>query len=134
MPQTMVERIADVTSDWSYGSVSVGIPSPVHAGHVVAEPVNLGTGWVGFDFQEAFGRPTKVVNDAAMQALGSYEDGRMLFLGLETGLGTALVVDGIVEPMELATCRFESRPMRGTSGSAVSGLSARRNGARRFRR
>ncbi len=106
MPQTMVERVAALTGDWSYDSVSVGVPSPVHAGHVVAEPVNLGTGWVGFDFQDAFGRPTKVVNDAAMQALGSYEDGKMLFLGLGTGLGTALVFDGIVEAMELGHLPF----------------------------
>jgi polyphosphate glucokinase len=106
MPQIMVDRIAALTGDWSYDSVSVGVPSPVHAGHVVAEPVNLGPGWVGFDFQEALGRPTKVVNDAAMQALGSYEDGRMLFLGLGTGLGTALVFDGIVEPMELGHLPF----------------------------
>lgn len=73
---------------------------------MVAEPVNLGTGWVGFNFQDAFGKPTKVVNDAAMQALGSYEDGKMLFLGLGTGLGTALVVDGVVEPMELGHLPF----------------------------
>jgi len=106
MPQAMVERIAALTGDWSYDSVSVGVPSPVHGGHVVAEPVNLGTGWVGFDFQEAFGRPTKVVNDAAMQALGSYEEAKMLFLGLGTGLGSALVVDGIVESTELGHLPF----------------------------
>jgi polyphosphate glucokinase len=106
VPQIMVDRIAALTGDWSYDSVSVGVPSPVHAGHVVAEPVNLGPGWVGFDFQEAFGRPTKVVNDAAMQALGSYEDGKMLFLGLGTGLGTSLVFEGIVEPMELGHLPF----------------------------
>ena len=105
-PQGMVEGVADLTGDWLYDTVSVGVPAPVHAGHVVAEPVNLGPGWVGFDFQEAFGRPTKVVNDAAMQALGSYEGGKMLFLGLGTGLGSALVVDGIVESMELGHLPF----------------------------
>ena len=105
-PQLMIDGIAALTGDWSYECVSVGVPSPVHAGHVVAEPVNLGGGWVGFDFQGAFERPTKVVNDAAMQALGSYEDGKMLFLGLGTGLGTALVYDGIVEPMELGHLPF----------------------------
>ncbi len=105
-PQLMIDGIAALTGDWSYECVSVGVPSPVHAGHVVAEPVNLGAGWVGFDFQGAFERPTKVVNDAAMQALGSYEDGKMLFLGLGTGLGTALVYDGIVEPMELGHLPF----------------------------
>jgi polyphosphate glucokinase len=106
-PQIMIDGIAALTGDWSYECVSVGIPSPVHAGHVVAEPVNLGRGWVGFDFRGAFGRPTKVVNDAAMQALGSYEDGgKMFFLGLGTGLGTALVYAGIVEPMELGHLPF----------------------------
>ena len=105
-PQLMIDGIAALTGDWSYECVSVGVPSPVHAGHVVAEPVNLGTGWVGFDFQGAFEKPTKVVNDAAMQALGSYEDGKMFFLGLGTGLGTALVYDGIVEPMELGHLPF----------------------------
>jgi polyphosphate glucokinase len=101
-PKEMVERIVALTEDWPYGAVSVGIPAPVHGGRVVADPVNLGPGWIGFDFPKAFGKPTKVVNDAAMQALGSYEGGKMLFLGLGTGLGTALVIDGAVEPMELA--------------------------------
>ena len=105
-PKEMVERIVALTEDWPYGAVSVGIPAPVHGGRVVADPVNLGPGWIGFDFPEAFGKPTKVVNDAAMQALGSYEGGKMLFLGLGTGLGTALVVDGVVEPMELAHLPF----------------------------
>jgi hypothetical protein len=73
---------------------------------VVSEPANLGGGWVGFDFEQAFGKPTKVVNDAAMQALGSYDGGKMLFLGLGTGLGSALVVDGKVEPLELAHLPF----------------------------
>ena len=102
----MVAGALAVTGDWSYDAVSVGVPSPVHAGRVLAEPVNLGPGWVAFDFEDAFGKPTKVVNDAAMQALGSYEGGKMLFLGLGTGLGSALVVDGIVEPMELGHLPF----------------------------
>jgi polyphosphate glucokinase len=102
----MVEGVAALTHDWSYDAVSVGVPAPVHDGRVVSEPLNLGAGWVGFDFEEALGRPTKVVNDAAMQALGSYEGGKMLFLGLGTGLGSALVVDGRVEPMELAHLPF----------------------------
>jgi len=105
-PKEMVERIVALTEDWPYGVVSVGIPAPVHGGRVVADPVNLGPGWIGFDFPKAFGKPTKVVNDAAMQALGSYEGGKMLFLGLGTGLGTALVSDGVVEPMELAHLPF----------------------------
>ena len=105
-PQEMIAGIAGLTADWSYDRVSIGIPAPIHDGRVVSEPVNLGTGWVGFDFQEAFAKPTKVVNDAAMQALGSYEGGRMLFLGLGTGLGSALVVNGLVEPMELGHLPF----------------------------
>jgi polyphosphate glucokinase len=105
-PKEMVERIVALTGDWPYGAVSVGIPAQVHGGRVVADPVNLGPGWIGFDFPKAFGKPTKVVNDAAMQALGSYEGGKMLFLGLGTGLGTALVVDGVVEPMELGHLPF----------------------------
>jgi polyphosphate glucokinase len=97
----MVDGVLELTRDWEYDVVSVGVPAPVMAGRVVHDPVNLGDGWEGFDFQQAFGKPTKVVNDAAMQALGSYEGGRMLFLGLGTGLGSAMIVDGILEPMEL---------------------------------
>jgi len=129
MPQAMIEGIAGLTGEWSYDCVSVGVPSPVHAGHVVAEPVNLGTGWIGFDFQEAFGRPTKVVNDAAMQALGSYEDGKMLFLGLGTGLGTALVFDGIVEPMELGHLPFR----KATYESYVGERGRKRLGRKKWR-
>jgi polyphosphate glucokinase len=97
----MVEGVLKETDDWEYVGVSVGVPGPVIDGKVVREPVNLGPGWVGYDFEEAFGKPTKVINDAAMQALGSYEGGRMLFLGLGTGLGTTLIIDGVVAPMEL---------------------------------
>jgi polyphosphate glucokinase len=105
-PKEMADGVRAITQDWSYDVVSVGIPAVVHDGRVVADPVNLGHGWVGFDFEAAFERPTKVVNDAAMQALGSYEGGKMLFLGLGTGLGSALVVDGKVEPMELGHLPF----------------------------
>jgi polyphosphate glucokinase len=92
--------------DLEYTVVSVGIPAPVVDGRVAQEPMNLGKGWVGFDYEAAFGKPTKVVNDAAMQALGGYAGGRMLFLGLGTGLGSTMVVDGILEPMELAHLPF----------------------------
>jgi polyphosphate glucokinase len=98
----MVKLVREATSKWRYEAVSVGFPGPVLANRPMREPHNLGEGWVHFDFHRAFGRPTKVVNDAAMQALGSYKKGRMLFLGLGTGLGSAMVFDGIVEPMELA--------------------------------
>jgi predicted NBD/HSP70 family sugar kinase len=97
----MVEGVIEQTADWEFVGVSVGVPAPVVQGKVVREPVNLGKGWAGFDFEKEFGKPTKVINDAAMQALGSYEGGRMLFLGLGTGLGTTLIVDGVVAPMEL---------------------------------
>jgi polyphosphate glucokinase len=98
----MVSAVKRATTDWTYDVVSLGYPGPVLHDRPVAEPRNLGPGWVGFDYRRAFGEPVKVVNDAAMQALGSYEGGRMLFLGLGTGLGSALVVDGVLEPMELA--------------------------------
>src|SRR5437899_2739450 len=98
----MVSAVKRLSADWSYDHVAIGYPGPVVHGHPVAEPRNLGAGWMGFDFRRAFGRPVKMVNDAAMQALGSYRGGRMLFLGLGTGLGSALIIDGVLEPMELA--------------------------------
>jgi polyphosphate glucokinase len=98
----MVKEVRDATKDWNYSVVSIGYPAPVVHGHPLSEPHNLGSGWVGFDFRKAFGRPVKIVNDAAMQALGIYRGGRMLFLGLGTGLGSAMIVDGILEPMEVA--------------------------------
>ena len=99
--QQMVEGVKQLARDWKYEVVSIGYPGVVLHNRVVAEPHNLGTGWVGFDFGRAFGHPVRVLNDAAMQALGSYTNGKMLFLGLGTGLGSTLIVDGIVEPMEL---------------------------------
>jgi len=101
-PKKMVKAVQKATEGWSYDVVSIGFPGPVVHGRPLRDPIHLGKGWVGFDFRKAFGRPVKVVNDAAMQALGSYHGGRMLFLGLGTGLGSALVVDGLLEPMELA--------------------------------
>ncbi|MCC6420401.1 MAG: ROK family protein [Gemmataceae bacterium] len=101
-PQQMVEAVRTAAADWQYEGVSIGYPGPVLRGTILEEPKNLGTGWVGFDFAAALGRPVKLVNDAAMQALGSYEGGRMLFLGLGTGLGSALVLDPVVASMELA--------------------------------
>ena len=99
--QQMVSGVRRLAGGWSYDVVSVGYPGPVMHNRPVADPKNLGPGWMGFDFRRAFARPVKVANDAAMQALGSYEKGRMLFLGLGTGLGSTLIIDGIVEPMEL---------------------------------
>ena len=101
-PKELVKAVKAQTSDWQYDVISIGYPGPVVHGKPLSDPVNLGKGWLGFDFEKAFGRPVKIINDAAMQALGSYRGGRMLFLGLGTGLGSALVIDGILEPMELA--------------------------------
>jgi polyphosphate glucokinase len=97
----MVSEVQKAVSDWAYDVVSIGYPGAVLHGKPIGEPRNLGSGWVGFNFRRAFGRPVKIINDAAMQAWGSYKGGRMLFLGLGTGLGTALVLDGLLEPMEL---------------------------------
>jgi polyphosphate glucokinase len=99
--KAMVANVKGLTSDWTYDVVSIGYPGPVVHGHPLAEPYNLGSGWVGFDFERAFDLPIKIVNDAVMQALGSYGGGRMLFLGLGTGLGSAMIIDGVVEPMEI---------------------------------
>ena len=101
-PGEMVSGVQKLAGDWPYEAVSIGYPGVVLHGKIVAEPYNLAPGWVGFDFDAAFGRPVKILNDAAMQALGSYHGGLLLFLGLGTGLGSALVADGVVVPMELA--------------------------------
>src|SRR5260221_355336 len=100
-PAEMGSQVQKLSSDWKYDAVSIGYPGPVLHGRIVSEPHNLGTGWVGFNFEAAFKRPVKVVNDAAMQALGGYKGGKLLFLGLGTGLGSTMIGDGVVEPMEL---------------------------------
>ncbi|HEV2299063.1 MAG TPA: ROK family protein [Candidatus Acidoferrales bacterium] len=104
----MVMAVKSITRDWKYDVVSIGYPGPVIHGKLLHDPANLGEGWVGFNFRKAFGRPVKLVNDAAMQALGSYRGGRMLFLGLGTGLGTAMIVDGLLEPMELGHLTYKN--------------------------
>jgi len=105
----MVTGTLAAVTGWSWDAVSVGIPAPVRGGKVIAEPVNLGEGWVGFDYEGAFGKPTEVVNDAVMQAVGSYRGGRMLFLGLGTGLGSTMIVDGVIEPLELGHLPFRKK-------------------------
>jgi len=115
--QEMVGDVLPLVKDWPYDVVSIGIPAPVRGGKVTAEPVNLGTGWVGFDFESAFGKPTKVVNDAVMQAIGSYDGGRMLFLGLGTGLGSTFIADGVVVPLELAHLPFRKKTFEAYVGS-----------------
>jgi predicted NBD/HSP70 family sugar kinase len=117
-PAEMVAAVHAIADGWRWDVVSAGVPAPVHGGRVVSEPFNLGTGWVGFDFAAAFGVPTKIINDAAMQALGSYESGTMLFLGLGTGLGSALIADGHVEPMEIGHLPFKKRTFEDYLGDA----------------
>ena len=130
-PRKMVEQVHELTGDWKYDAVSIGYPGVVMHGKVIAEPHNLGPGWVGFDFRKAFGRPTRIMNDAAMQALGSYEGGRMLFLGLGTGLGSAMIVDNIVAPMELAHLPFKKGR---TYEDYVGDRGLRRLGVKKWRR
>jgi len=98
----MVKLVKDTTRDWQYDRISLGYPGPIINGRPLQEPHNLGGGWMNFNFAKAFGCPVKIINDAAMQALGSYQGGSMLFLGLGTGLGSAMIVDGVLEPMEFA--------------------------------
>jgi polyphosphate glucokinase len=120
----MVAGVKKVAHDWRYDAVSIGYPGVVINNRPLAEPWNLGPGWAGFDFEAAFKCPVKVINDAAMQALGSYKGGKMLFLGLGTGLGSAMIVDGIVEPMELGHLPYRRRTFEdylGVSGRARLG-------------
>src|SRR5580704_10561538 len=127
--EQMVARVKELAGDWQYDVVSIGYPGFVMRGRPIAEPHNLAVGWVGFDFQAAFGRPVKIINDAAMQALGSYQGGKMLFLGLGTGLGSAIVVDGIVEPMELAHLPYK----KGTFEDYVGRAGLERHGKQNWR-
>jgi polyphosphate glucokinase len=107
--QQMVHGVQELAKDWAYDMVTVGYPGPVAHEKVLKEPANLGSGWVDFDFGAAFGKPAKLINDAAMQALGSYEGGRMLFLGLGTGLGNTLIIDGVIAPMELGHLPYKKK-------------------------
>jgi polyphosphate glucokinase len=107
-PRKMVRLVKKSVRDWKFDCVSIGFPGPIINGHPLREPHNLGTGWVGFNFRKAFGCPVKITNDAAMQALGSYRGARMLFLGLGTGLGSAMIVNGTLEPMELAHLMYKN--------------------------
>jgi len=129
-PRRMVSRVKKLVADWPYDVVSIGYPGPVWHGRPVADPHNLGRGWVGFDFAQAFGCPVKIVNDAALQALGCYQGGKMLFLGLGTGLGSAMIVEGIVEPMELAHLPYRKGTYEKYLG--IGGL--KRDGKKKWRR
>jgi predicted NBD/HSP70 family sugar kinase len=131
-PRRMLASVgrAVAAKGWQFDAVSIGIPAPVVRGEVVREPANLGRGWSGFDFSGAMGKPVQLVNDAAMQALGSYRKGTMLFLGLGTGLGSALVVDGLLVPMELARLPYR----KGELEDHVGERALLRVGKRRWRR
>src|SRR5262249_24752167 len=130
IPRPMVSGGKSLARDWTYDVVSIGYPGPVLHGCPVAEPYNLGRGWVGFAFAAAFGCPVKVVNDAAMQALGSYNGGKMLFLGLGTGLGSTMIVNGTVEPMELGHLPYK----KGTYEDYVGRAGLERYGKKKWRR
>lgn len=116
--QKAVDGIRQLAGDWKYDAVSIGIPAPVINGRILHEPHNLGGGWVGFDFHSAFGCPVKIINDAAMQALGSYHGGSMLFLGLGTGLGSSMIVDSVMVPMELAHLPYKKKTFEDYVGLA----------------
>jgi polyphosphate glucokinase len=128
-PQLMMAGIKGVVSDWDHDVVSIGYPGPVLDGRPLKEPHNLGAGWVQFNFEAAFDRPVKIINDAAMQAIGSYQSGRMLFLGLGTGLGTALIVEGVAHPMELGHLPYK----KGTFEDYVGQRGLDRNGKKEWR-
>jgi predicted NBD/HSP70 family sugar kinase len=129
-PEQMVAGVKEVAGEWQYDVVSIGYPGLVLQGRVAAEPHNLAPGWVGFDFAAAFGRPVKLINDAAMQALGSYKEGLLLFLGLGTGLGSALVADGVVVPMELGHLSYR----RGTFEDFVGQRGLKRLGKKKWQK
>src|ERR1700745_1036436 len=129
-PKRMVSGVRKLVADWKYDVVSIGYPGPVLRNRPVSEPWNLGKGWGGFNFETAFNGPGKLLNDAAMQALGSYRRGKMLFLGLGTGLGSAMIVDGIVEPMELGHLPYK----KGTYEDYVGKAGLERRGKKKWRR
>jgi polyphosphate glucokinase len=129
-PAAMVSQVKTLAADWKFDAVSIGYPGPVLNGRPIAEPHNLAPGWVGFDYAGGFGCPVKIINDAAMQALGDYQGGKMLFLGLGTGLGSTLIVDGIVEPMELGHLPYR----KGTYEDYVGLRGLKRLGKRKWRK
>jgi polyphosphate glucokinase len=126
----MVAGVKKLAGDWKYDAVSIGYPGMVVRNRLLAEPHNLGRGWMGFDFEATFKRPVKVVNDAVMQALGSYKRGKMLFLGLGTGLGSTLIADGIIEPMELGHLPYK----KGTYEDYVGMRGLQKRGKKKWRR
>ena len=128
-PPLMVEGVKQTVDGWIYDHISMGYPGFVLRGRPVADPHNLGRGWVGFNFEKAFGCPVKIINDAAMQALGSYEGGKMLFLGLGTGLGSTMIIDGSVEPMELGHLPYKKSTYEDYVGLRGLKRMGKKNGA-----
>lgn len=129
-PQAMVHGVVAATKDWKYEVISIGFPGPVLCGRPMTEPVNLGRGWMGFDFEASFHLPVKLINDAAMQALGSYQGGKLLFLGLGTGFGATVIMDGVIEPLELGRFHYKKSTLEDYVG--VRGL--KRLGRRKWQR
>jgi polyphosphate glucokinase len=130
-PGQMVKAVRVLAKGWNFDAVAIGYPGVVWHGRPIIEPHNLGNGWVGFDYNAAFGKPVRIINDAAMQAIGSYEGGRMLFLGLGTGLGSAMILGGVIEPMELGRLPYrKGRTYEDYVG--IAGL--KRLGKKRWRR
>src|SRR5262245_5361086 len=126
-PEKMVAGVLDTSNDWEYEAVSIGYPGPILCGQPMVEPVDLGQGWMGFDFAAAFVRPVKIINDAAMQALGSYQGGKMLFIGLGTGFGATVILDGVVEPLELGRFHYK----KGTLEDYVGNRARKRRGQKK---
>jgi polyphosphate glucokinase len=128
-PQEMVKIVRELAADWDYDAVSIGYPGQVGDNGPRSEPGNLGAGWVGFDFPAAFERPVRIINDAAMQALGSYDGGRMLFLGLGTGLGSTLIAENVIVPLELGRLAYGKRRL----GDVLGRDGLRRLGKKKWR-
>jgi predicted NBD/HSP70 family sugar kinase len=129
-PQQMMADVKKLVADWKYDVVSIGYPGRVHHNRPVADPRNLGRGWTRFNFSAAFKRPVKIINDAAMQALGSYRNGTMLFLGLGTGLGSALIAEGVIVPMEVGHLPYK----KGTYEDYLGARGLERLGKKKWRR
>jgi predicted NBD/HSP70 family sugar kinase len=129
-PEQMAAGVRSTTKDWDYEAVTIGFPGPVLCGQPMTEPVNLGPVWMGFDFEAAFRRPVKVINDAAMQALGSYQGGKMFFLGLGTGFGATVIMDGVIEPLELGRFHYK----KGTLEHYVGNQGRKRQGRKKWQR
>ena len=129
-PAILVARVRKLAEDWKYDVVSIGYPGPVYHNRPVSEPCHLGRGWVAFDYQSSFERPVRIINDATMQALGSYKDGKMLFMGLGTGFGSTMIMDGLLEPMELGHLPYK----RGTYEDYVGICGLKKHGKKQWRK